>query len=197
MAPRHTAPVSVVVMGVSGSGKTTVAVALARRLGWESSEGDDHHPAANVAKMRAGVPLTDADREPWLRGLADWIGAREQAGRCCVLTCSALKRRYRDLLRTGHDSVWFAHVHAPEAVITERVRQRTGHYMPASLVASQFGDLEPLADDEPGRTVSATDPPETVVAALLAALAADRGVAVPPLPPPPPPPHPPSTPPPS
>ena len=173
-------PVTVVVMGVSGSGKTTVAVALARRLGWEFTEGDDHHPPANVAKMRAGVPLTDADREPWLRGLADWIGARERAGRSCVLTCSALKRGYRDLLRAGHGSVWFAHVHAPEAVITERVRRRSGHYMPASLVASQFADLEPLTDDEPGRTVSATDPPETVVEALLAALAAERGITPPP-----------------
>ena len=176
--------VSVVVMGVSGSGKTTVAVELARRLGWEFTEGDDHHPEANVAKMRSGTPLDDDDRLPWLRRLADWIADREESGRSCVLTCSALKRSYRDLLRAGHESVWFAHVHAPEEVITERVRRRTGHYMPASLVASQYADLEPLADDEPGRTVSATDPPETVVAALLAALADDRGLAVPPLPPP-------------
>ena len=174
------APTSVVVMGVSGSGKTTVAVELARRLGWEFAEGDEHHPTANVAKMRAGVPLDDADREPWLRGLAGWISEREDAGRSSVLTCSALRRRYRDLLRAGNESVWFTHVHAPEAVLTERVRRRTGHYMPVSLVASQFATLEPLGDDEPGVTVDATGSADDVVAAVLAALARDRGVVVPP-----------------
>src|SRR5947199_63526 len=113
--------VSVVVMGVTGSGKTTVATELARRLGWDFTEGDDHHPPANVAKMAAGHPLDDTDRLPWLRELAAWIGTHEQSGRSCVLTCSALKRSYRDLLRDGHPSVWFAHVTAPENLITGRV----------------------------------------------------------------------------
>jgi gluconokinase len=159
-----------VVMGVSGSGKTTVAVELARRLGWEFAEGDDHHPRANVEKMRAGVPLDDADREPWLRALARWIGEREQAGTSCVLTCSALKRRYRDLLREGNDAVWFVHVDVPEAVLAERLAARTGHYMPASLLDSQLATLEPLADDEPGVTVPGTGEPGAVVDAVLAAL---------------------------
>ena len=163
-------PTAVVVMGVSGSGKTTVAVQLARRLGWEFAEGDDHHPAANVEKMRSGVPLDDADREPWLRGLAGWIAERERAGASCVLTCSALKRSYRDLLRTGNDSVFFAHVDVPETVLVERVTARTGHYMPPSLLTSQLATLQPLQDDEPGITVPGTGNPGEVVDAIVAAL---------------------------
>ena len=163
-------PTTVVVMGVSGSGKTTVAVELARRLGWEFAEGDDHHPAANVEKMRSGVPLDDADREPWLRGLAAWIGERERAGTSSVLTCSALKRSYRDLLREGNDSVFFAHVAVPEQVLLERVTSRTGHYMPASLLTSQLATLEPLQDDEPGITVSGTGEPGQVIDTIVAAL---------------------------
>jgi gluconokinase len=163
-------PTAVVVMGVSGSGKTTVAVELARRLGWEFAEGDDHHPAANVEKMRAGIPLDDADREPWLRDLAAWIGEREQAGTSCVLTCSALKRKYRELLREGNESVFFAHVDVPEAVLAERLAQRQGHYMPSSLLGSQLATLEPLADDEPGITVSGTGEPTEVVDAIVEAL---------------------------
>ena len=161
---------AVVVMGVSGSGKTTIAVELARRLGWEFTEGDDHHPPANVAKMSAGIPLDDADREPWLRGLARWIGEREQAGTPCVLTCSALKRRYRDLLRAGNDTVVFVHVDVPEDVLRERLARRTGHYMPPSLLDSQLATLEPLAADEPGITVPGTGEPAAVVDAVVSAL---------------------------
>ena len=167
---RDVAAISVVVMGVSGSGKTTVAVELARRLGCEFAEGDDHHPPANVEKMRAGVPLDDADREPWLRALAGWIGTHEQAGTSCVLTCSALKRSYRDLLRRGNDSVFFAHVDVPEDVLTERVTARTGHYMPPSLLTSQLATLEPLEDDEAGITVPGTGEPSDVVDAIVEAL---------------------------
>jgi gluconokinase len=171
--------VSLVVMGVSGSGKTTVATEVARRLGWEFTEGDDHHPAANVEKMRAGHPLDDDDRRPWLLELARWIGAHEAEGRSCVLTCSALKRSYRDLLRDGHPSVWFAHVSGTQDLITERVSLRHGHYMPPSLVPSQFATLEPLADDEPGRIVPAVGSPEQVVDELLADLQRDLGVELP------------------
>ena len=171
--------VSLVVMGVSGSGKTTVATEVARRLGWEFTEGDDHHPAANVAKMKAGQALDDEDRWPWLRELAAWIGAHEAEGRSCVLTCSALKRRYRDLLRDGHPSVWFAHVSGSQELIAERVQKRQGHYMPLSLVPSQFAALEPLGADEPGRLIPAGGSLGHVVDDLLADLARDRGISLP------------------
>jgi gluconokinase len=171
--------VSLVVMGVSGSGKTTIATEVARRLGWDFTEGDDHHPAANVEKMRAGHPLDDDDRRPWLEELARWIGAHEAEGRSCVLTCSALKRRYRDILRDGHPSVWFAHVSGSEELITDRVSHRQGHYMPATLVPSQFADLEPLQPDEPGRVIPAVGSPGKVVDELLAELQRDLGVELP------------------
>lgn len=167
---------TIVVMGVSGSGKSTVAATLVDRLGWEFAEGDDFHPAANVEKMRAGQPLDDDDRRPWLRSLAAWIGTQEVAGRSVVVTCSALKRAYRDLLRDGHPSVWFAHVTADPEVIRDRIEHRTGHYMPGSLLDSQLATLEPLADDEPGARVSGSGSPPSVVTELLAALDAERGL---------------------
>ncbi len=165
-----TRPTAVVVMGVSGSGKTTVAHQLARRVGWEFAEGDEHHPPANVEKMRAGTPLTDADREPWLRGLAAWIAERERSGSSCVLTCSALRRSSGELMRQGIHSVLFSHVDVPEAVLAERLAARTGHYMPSSLLGSQLATLEPLEDDEPGVTVPGTGDPAEVVDAVVAAL---------------------------
>lgn len=171
--------VSLVVMGVSGSGKTTVATEVARRLGWDFTEGDDHHPAANVEKMRAGIPLDDDDRWPWLRELAAWIGRHEEEGRSCVLTCSALKRAYRDLLRDGHPSVWFAHVSGTQELIEQRVAHRHHQYMPSSLLPSQFATLEPLQDDEPGLVVPATGSPEQAVDELLADLHRARGITLP------------------
>lgn len=162
---------TLVVMGVSGSGKTTVARAVAEQLGWVYAEGDDFHTEAAVAKMHAGRPLTDEDRRPWLRTLAAWVGARESAGDDAVLTCSALKRRYRDVLAEGHASVRFVHVSAAPEAIRQRLEQRRGHYMPASLLDSQLTALEPLQPDEPGWTVAADRPPEQVVAEVLAMLA--------------------------
>jgi gluconokinase len=169
-------PTCIVVMGVSGSGKTTVAERLAARLGCQYEEGDDHHPKANVDKMHAGIPLDDDDRRPWLEELARWIGEREAASQNSVLTCSALKRSYRDLLRTGNESVWFAHVDVPQDVLAQRLEARQGHYMPASLLTSQLTTLQPLQPDEPGITVPGTGKPDEVVDAILAALREERGV---------------------
>ena len=167
---------TIVVMGVSGSGKSTVAAGLVERLGWEFAEGDEFHPPANVEKMRAGHPLDDEDRWPWLRTLADWIGQHERAGRSVVVTCSALKRSYRDLLCDGHPSVWFAQVTADAELIRERLQHRTGHYMPASLLDSQLATLEPLQDDEPGARISGAGAPDDVVDSLLTALNDERSL---------------------
>lgn len=162
--------VTVVVMGVSGAGKSTVAEALVTATGWTFVEGDELHSDANRAAMAAGRPLRDADRWPWLRRIAAWVGDQEVAGRDAVLTCSALRRTYRDLLRDGHPSVWFAHLVAPPDLLAERIAGRRGHYMPASLLDSQLDTLEPLADDEPGVTVDVRQGSAAVVADVLQAL---------------------------
>jgi gluconokinase len=167
---------TVVVMGVSGTGKTTVAEHLVQRLGWPFAEGDTFHPEANVAKMRDGIPLVDEDRWPWLQSLADWIGAREAAGENAVVTCSALKRSYRELLRDGHPSVWFAHVATAPDELRERVTRRAGHYMPPSLLDSQLATLEPLEPDEPGLTITGEGRPDDVAEQVLEALASQRRV---------------------
>jgi gluconokinase len=128
--------------------------------------------------MAAGHPRDDDDRGPWLRALAAWIDQREAPGRSVVVTCSALKRSYRDLLRDGHPSVWFAHVTADAELIRDRIEHRTGHYMPASLLDSQLATLEPLEDDEPGARISGAAPPAAVVDELLAVLDAERGLSL-------------------
>jgi gluconokinase len=135
-----------VLMGVSGCGKSTVAGVLAGRLGWDLGEGDDLHPPANVEKMAAGHPLTDDDRWPWLERVADWIRERTDAARPGIITCSALKRTYRDILRGEH--VVFVYLHGTREQIATRLANRHGHYMPPSLLDSQFADLEPPGDDE-------------------------------------------------
>jgi gluconokinase len=150
-------------MGVSGSGKTTLARSIADRMGWEFLEGDDLHPRANVEKMSAGIPLEDEDRWPWLRAIGDWIDTHADAGRSGVITCSALKRAYRDLLVEGREGVQFCHVQVEARLIEERVAARRGHYMPPSLLPSQLKTLEPLAPDEPGVVVSADTAPEEMV----------------------------------
>ena len=160
----------VVVMGVSGSGKTTVARGIAAAMGWEFAEGDDFHSPANVAKMASGQPLTDDDRWPWLRTIGAWLTEHEQAGRDAVVTCSALRRVYRDLLREDRPDVRFCHVEADAALIKDRVEHRTGHYMPPSLLPSQLATLEPLEPDEPGVAVSVAGTPEAIIERALAAL---------------------------
>ncbi|GAA2772729.1 gluconokinase [Kitasatospora cinereorecta] len=151
MAPSdENQPPVVVVMGVSGVGKTTVARLLADRLDLPYAEADDFHPAANIAKMSAGIPLDDHDREPWLRTLGAWLGARAAAGTGGVVTCSALKRRYRDILRDFCPDAFFLHLSGDRAVIEDRLAHRTGHFMPPSLLDSQYATLEPLQPDEHG-----------------------------------------------
>ncbi len=156
-----------VIMGVTGTGKTTVMRALAKRLQWPSAEGDEFHSAANIEKMRNGHPLTDEDRWPWLAAIAAWIGERERAGESALVACSALRRAYRDLLRRDHPSVWFVHLIAARDVLEDRMGQRPGHYMPVSLLASQLETLEPLGADEPGIVVSTGSPVDELVAEII------------------------------
>ena len=159
------APQHIVVMGVSGSGKTTVGEALAAALGWRFVEGDSFHPPANVAKMSAGHPLDDADRRPWLEALAAEIARDDAAGRSSVVGCSSLKRGYRDILRTGAPRVRFLHVHGDRTVLAERVSNRPGHFFPATLLDSQLATLEPLGADEDGVVVDVALPVEAQVEA--------------------------------
>ncbi|GGN92345.1 gluconokinase [Streptomyces albiflavescens] len=150
-------PPIVVVLGVSGSGKSTVGKALAEQLGLPFVEGDDFHPAANIAKMAAGHALDDADREPWLRSLADRIRQSAEAGEGLVVACSALKRAYRDEFRAAAGSrLWCLYLVLDRNTDFDRVSRRTGHFMPARLVDSQYETLEPLGPDEPGMSVDAT-----------------------------------------
>lgn len=140
-----------VFMGVSGSGKTSVAERVADRLGLPFAEADDFHPRSNIEKMESGVPLTDEDRWPWLRELADWIGTHEAMGESTVMACSALKRQYRDVLRAGAPEVHFLHMHGPSEVIWERLDARDGHFMPPALLRSQLDTLQRLDPAEAGQ----------------------------------------------
>jgi carbohydrate kinase (thermoresistant glucokinase family) len=167
--PKHAA--IAVVMGVSGSGKTTIGAALARRLGWRFQEGDALHPPENVAKMRAGIPLDDEDRAPWLRAVASTIDRWRERGEAGVVTCSALKREYRDVIIGNRPGVRLVYLTAAPALIAERLARRRGHFMPASLLESQLATLEPPGPDENALTVSVEAPVETVVERIAACLA--------------------------
>ncbi|MFC3999025.1 gluconokinase [Nocardiopsis sediminis] len=170
----------IVFMGVSGSGKSTVALSVAQRLGLPYAEADGFHPEANIAKMSAGTPLTDEDRRPWLRSLAAWISDHELRGESTLMACSALKRSYRDTLRSGAPGVYFVHLDAPTAVIAERLRARAGHFMPAGLLDSQQATLEPLEDDEAGITIDVSDSAAQVAGRVLDAVTAALGLSAPP-----------------
>lgn len=170
-------PVCLVVMGPSGTGKTTTAKGLAARLGWRFAEADEFHPKANIDKMSAGIPLNDEDRAPWLVAIRDWVSGEGAAGRSTVITCSALKRRYRDVLRGAAARVRFVELNGDEALIRERMEKRKGHYMPPSLLASQYADFEPLQPDEDGVRVPVEAAPEAVVDDALSQLS--LGPAVP------------------
>ncbi|MEV0029787.1 gluconokinase [Nocardia sp. NPDC050793] len=158
-------------MGVSGAGKSTIGGRLAHTLGVPFAEGDDFHPPANVAKMRAGEPLTDADRVPWLDSIAAWLAERTAGG---VVSCSALKRDYRDRLRAATPDILFVHLTASREELARRMSTRRDHFMPASLLDSQLETLEPLGADERGIAVDATRAPADLVRETIAVLHSAR-----------------------
>lgn len=159
----------IVVMGVSGSGKSTVGAALARRLIVPFADADALHPDANIAKMAAGKPLDDNDRHPWLDVVGRWLADHCEGG---VMSCSALKRTYRDQLRAHRPTVEFLHLSGTPELIAGRQAGRTGHFMPASLLKSQFDTLEPLEPDEHGITVDVDDSVDAIVERFVAYLSA-------------------------
>ncbi len=162
------APPRIVLMGVSGCGKSTLGRALADGLGIAFVEGDALHPPENVARMAAGVALTDADRHDWLQSIAEQLRAAKLGGWGVVVSCSALKRSYRELLRAAASEVRFVHLHGAPDLLAARLRGRSGHYMPPSLLQSQLDTLEPPLADENALSVDVAAAPETIVAALLA-----------------------------
>ena len=165
----HAGPV-LIVMGVTGAGKSTIALALNEHLHWPFQEGDDLHPAANIAKMHAGIPLTDADRAPWLAAVKAWIDARLAAGEPGLITCSALKRSYRDLLVAGRAGVRPLYLRADRQTLEAHLQHRSGHFMPASLLDSQLATLEEPGADENPITVQVRPGTDATVAAILRAL---------------------------
>jgi gluconokinase len=157
----------IVVMGVAGCGKSTVGRMLAQRLGWPFAEADDFHSAANVAKMAAGTPLTDEDRRPWLESIRRWM---DETASDSVVTCSALRRSYRDILRGAQANVRFLHLSGTQESIGARMAARTSHFMPTSLLASQLATLEPLEAGEDGVVINVTGRPEEIVASAIKVL---------------------------
>jgi len=164
---RNGLPQRWVVMGVSGCGKSEIGRLLAERLGVPHVEGDSDHPPANIAKMAAGIPLDDADRQGWLQLLQARIRAAAEQGRGLVLSCSALKRRYRDILREGDPQLVFVHLSGDRELIAARMQARSGHFMPVKLLDSQFRDLEPLGADERGIRLDIRNAPEDLVDQVL------------------------------
>lgn len=169
------APCALIVMGVSGSGKSTIAEGLGRRLGWRFEDGDGFHPASNVAKMSAGQPLTDEDRWPWLNAIADEIELTCKAGKHVIIACSALKHAYRDVLLRGRNDVRFVFLQGTRELIADRLARRTGHFMPPDLLTSQFRTLEPPDTDEHVITVSIDASVEAIVDDVLRQLKLDGG----------------------
>ncbi len=161
----------IVVMGVSGSGKSTVGAALAQRLGVPFADADDLHPEANIAKMSAGLPLDDDDRYPWLETIGEWLAKHDEGG---VMSCSALKRKYRDQLRRHRPDVEFLHLSGSLAVIGRRQASRPGHFMPESLLASQFQTLEPLQPDERGVSIDVGQEIDSIIDSYVGSLSTEE-----------------------
>jgi gluconokinase len=166
---------AIVVMGVSGSGKSTIGSQLALRLQWPFEDGDWFHPPSNVEKMHSGVPLTDEDRWPWLNAIAAWIDETRAGGRRGVIACSALKRRYRDVLMAGRPDVVLVYLKGDPELIARRIATRHEHFMPAALLKSQFDALEEPSPDEQAIVVSVEPPPREIVSAIVDALGLARG----------------------
>ena len=163
-------PSVIVVMGVSGCGKSTVAEALAAKLRWPYAEADTFHPNGNVEKMRAGVPLTDEDRWPWLEAMRAWIDSTRSGGQRCIVTCSALKRSYRERLTGGRKDARIVHLSGSYELIASRLAARRHEYMPASLLKSQFETLEPPGEDENPLVLPIDREPDELVREILAKL---------------------------
>lgn len=171
---KPTPPGVIVIMGVSSAGKTTTATALSERLGWPFRDADSFHPPANVEKMSRGMPLDDTDRAPWLAAIAAWIQeriAREEHG---IVTCSALKRAYRDVIMAGLPGAKLVHLVGNRALIGERMARRSNHFMPTSLLDSQFATLEPPGPDEDVLTIEVSMSPARVADAIIAELGLTR-----------------------
>ncbi|MDQ0031715.1 gluconokinase [Arthrobacter bambusae] len=160
-------PVVLVVMGVSGSGKSTVGALLAGRLGWAFEEGDALHPQSNIDKMAAGHPLTDEDRYPWLEKVAEWVEQTLDHGENGVITCSALKRSYRNIISRRGSGVVFVFLSGTPETISARLAERHGHFMPASMLGSQFADLEELSPDEPGIRLDVGPAPSVIAQQIM------------------------------
>jgi gluconokinase/6-phosphogluconolactonase len=160
-------PSALVIMGVSGSGKSTIGEALSQRLGWHYEDGDSFHPPANVAKMSAGQPLTDEDRWPWLKAIAAEIERCRQAGEHIIIACSALKKAYRDILVHGRNDIRMVYLNGSHALVADRLGHRKGHFMPPGLLDSQFATLEPPSPEERPITVSIDAPIEVIVDRVL------------------------------
>jgi len=164
------APSVVIVMGVSGCGKSTIGALLASRLRWEFEDADWFHPASNVDKMHSGIPLTDEDRWPWLHAVANWIDKTCRSGGHGVVACSALKRSYRDVLIGDRADVRLIYLKGDETLIARRIATRHEHFMPPSLLHSQFEELEEPGPDENPIIVSIEPPPREIVARILSAM---------------------------
>ena len=170
-------PAVLVVMGVSGCGKSTIASMLAHRLHWTYEDGDWFHPQSNIEKMHHGEPLEDADRWPWLRAIAQWIDATRQAGNRGVVACSALKRAYRDILVDGRRDVRLVYLKGDRDLIARRIAARADHFMPPALLDSQFKALEEPKDDERPIVVSIVPHPREIVETIVEKLGIDAAVS--------------------